>query len=208
MSATYGARWRARGDHSPSDTPTAAVALFLYSRVRHTSSSIWLSLLVFSLSLCISLSSRVSSLPALCSRLCRHSALFSVGVLPRHCLCSALYSAPVSALLLSHLCLGYASRSSRATSTSLHSSLSNHYRLYGRRIATSGTCESSLSGSPRMQQRTYFRFGLQSSALPRVPKAAGRPQASQTRSDGKYSEYFYSESYSEYFFEYSEVNTF
>ena len=47
----------------------------------------------------------------------RRSALVSVGVLSRLCLCSAHDSAPVSALLLSHLSLGYASRSSLAPST-------------------------------------------------------------------------------------------
>ena len=101
---------------------TPAVALFLYSRARRTSSSIWLSLLVFfslALRLCfetllVSAGALLSSLPALCalpaltSRLCRRSALsalVSFGALP--CLCSALVSAvdsaPVSALLPSPL---------------------------------------------------------------------------------------------------------
>ena len=84
---------------------TAAVALFLYSRARRTSSSVWLSLLVFSLSLCVSVSRRFSSLPALCS-LCSLvswslvSALLSAGVLlpslPE--LSSRLCSASVSSL--------------------------------------------------------------------------------------------------------------
>ena len=110
MYASFGARWRARGDHSTLTTPWQPLRSFLYSRARRTSSSIWLSLLVFSLSLCVSVSRRFSSLPALTSRLCWRSALtalVSVGALPRVCLCSALASAvdsaPVSALLPSHL---------------------------------------------------------------------------------------------------------
>ena len=94
----------APGDHSPHATPM--------------SSSVWLSLLVFSLSrwrlirdafssLSLSLSacslSRFSSLLALCCRLCRRSTLISAGAL-RLCLCSAsarphLCRASVSSLL-------------------------------------------------------------------------------------------------------------
>ena len=81
---------------------TAAIALFLYSRARRTSSSIWLSLLVFSLSLCVSFETRfvfagdsslrlvfssflvlLSPLPALCSRLCSSLCSASVSSLPR-----------------------------------------------------------------------------------------------------------------------------
>ena len=50
MYASYGARWRARGDSLSTFNTTAAISLFLYSRARlllRTSSSIRLSLLVF-----------------------------------------------------------------------------------------------------------------------------------------------------------------
>ena len=53
---------------------TTVVALSLHKRARRTSSSFRLSLLVFSFSLCVSVWRRFSSLPALCFRLCRHSA--------------------------------------------------------------------------------------------------------------------------------------
>ena len=90
MYASFSARWRARGDHTYNTT--AAVALFLYSRSRRTSSSIWLSLLVFSLSLFVSVSRRfsslpalsVSSLPALCSH-CSHLCWRSASCLPLFC---------------------------------------------------------------------------------------------------------------------------
>ena len=110
---------------------------------RRTSSSIWLSLLVFS-------RSRFASVFLDTSRLCRHSVFVSAGALfsslpalrvsslPALCslcfllwsvlvflllwslLCSRLFTAldsALSVLLLSHLCLDDASRSSCATST-------------------------------------------------------------------------------------------
>ena len=114
---------------------TTAVALSLYRKARRTSSIFRLSLLVFSLSLCVSVETRfvfaaalLSTLPAiplcvsslsalsLCSRLCwafvsaQHSSLFCCFLL------SSLFSSLISslpALLPSHLCLGYASRSLR-----------------------------------------------------------------------------------------------
>ena len=96
----YGARWRARGDHSPLATPRQQLrSFYTYCRARRTSSSIWLSLLrVFALALRLSFETRFVSAGALLST-------------------RRFLSAPVSALLMSHLCLGYASRSSRATST-------------------------------------------------------------------------------------------
>ena len=97
---------------------TKAVALSLYRRARRTSSNFRLSLLVVSLSLCVSLLRRDSSLPGLCFYLCRRSAfvpadassLRFVSPALAFCtrLCYRLYSS------LSHFCLGYASRSSRA----------------------------------------------------------------------------------------------
>ena len=117
MCASYGTRWRAREDRSPRATPRRPLRS-LYRRARRTSSSFSLSLLVVSLSLCVSLSTRVSSLPAFCFRLCRRSAFVPAGASSLRfvsaylafCtrLCYRLYSR------LSHSCLGYASRSSRA----------------------------------------------------------------------------------------------
>ena len=86
---------------------TAAVALFLYIRERRTISSIWLSLLVFSLSLCVSVSRRFSSLPALCFRLCRRSAFVSAGtqrLVSAGALLSLLSSGFSSLLCTSELC--------------------------------------------------------------------------------------------------------
>ena len=118
MCASYGARWRAHGDHSPRATPRQHSRSFYIAERTPRARAFWLSLLAFSLSLCVSVPRRFSSLPALCisflpaltSRLCRRSALtalVSVGALPRVCFCSALVSAvdsaPVSALLPSHL---------------------------------------------------------------------------------------------------------
>ena len=90
MYASFGARWRSRGDHSPLTTPRRQPLRSFYiveraARARafgcHCS--------CFSLSLCVSVSRRFSSLPALCfrlcqrsaSRLCRHSRLVSAGAL-------------------------------------------------------------------------------------------------------------------------------
>ena len=123
MCASYSTRWSARGDHSPRATPRQPLRSPF-----ERASSIWLSLLVV-LSLVffplsrpaqLSLSAGASflrvSLPALfilssmlvlCSRLCRHS----VSSLP------LLWSS-----LVSPLCLGCASRSSRATTTLINSS--------------------------------------------------------------------------------------
>ena len=114
---------------------TTAVALSLYRKARRTSSSFRLSLLVFSLSLCVSFETRfvfaaalLSTLPALplcvstqsalslCSRLCwvfvsaQHSSLLYSVFCSR--LCSRLWSRRCL-LCPSHLCLGYASRSLR-----------------------------------------------------------------------------------------------
>ena len=107
---------------SPLTTPRQLLRSFYIavSRARRTSSSIWLSLLVFSLSLCVSVSRRfsslpalsVSSLPTLCS--CLWSCLWSLlSSLSAFCSLLCRRSVLVSAPLLSHLCLGYASRSSR-----------------------------------------------------------------------------------------------
>ena len=82
-------------------------ALSLYRRARRTSSNFRLSLLVFSLSLCVSLSRRVSPLPALCSRLCSR-------------LCSAFVSAGASSLRFVGATL---SRSVSVFADVLHSSL-------------------------------------------------------------------------------------
>ena len=119
MCAFYGTRWRAREDRSPRATPRRPLrSLSLYRRARRTSSSFRLSLLVVSLSLCVSLLRRVLALPGFCFRLCRRSAFVPAGasslrfVSPALAfftrLCYRLY------FRLSHFCLGYASRSSRA----------------------------------------------------------------------------------------------
>ena len=72
---------------------TAAVGLFLYSRARRTSSSIWLSLLMFS-------RSRFASLFRDASRLCRHSA----SCLCRRSALSAFFSGLFSSFFCSGLC--------------------------------------------------------------------------------------------------------
>ena len=126
MYASYGVSWRARGDHSPLTTPRQPLRSF-YIAERAARARVFLAVIarVFALALrlcfetiLVSVGAMLSSLPALCisslpaltSRLCRRSALtalVSVGALPCVCLCSALVSAvdsaPVSALLPSHL---------------------------------------------------------------------------------------------------------
>ena len=122
MYASYGAIWRARGDHFPLTTPRQPLRSFYIAERAARARAFWLSLLVFALSHCVSLSRRVSSLPALafCSRLCRRSAFVSAGAISqRFVSVGSLDSALVSALLLSHLCLGYTSRSSRGLHTIL-----------------------------------------------------------------------------------------
>ena len=123
MCVSCGARWRVHGDHSPRATPRQQSRSFYIAERAPRARAFWLSLLVFALSLCVSLSRQVSSLLALsrsafvsagslafCFRLCRRSALSAlvfVEALPRLCLCSALVSAvdsaPDSALFPSHL---------------------------------------------------------------------------------------------------------
>ena len=88
-----------------------SLALSLYRRASRPSSSIWPSLLIFSLALPLSYETRFVSAGLSLSAFC---LVFACSALD-----SALDSAPVSALDLSHLCLGYASCSSRATSTSV-----------------------------------------------------------------------------------------
>ena len=100
--------WRARGDRSPRATPGERAAR-AWALGCHCS--------------CLSLSLCRQSL-----RLCRRSSLISAEWLVS-AFCSCLWSGLcsrlcrrsvlVSAMLLSHLCLGYASRSSRATSTNV-----------------------------------------------------------------------------------------
>ena len=89
---------------------TAAVALFLYSRARHTSSSVWLSLFVFSRTRFASLF-RDASRPAGRSAFVSAGALFSslpalsVSSLSALCsLCFLLWSVLVILLLWSLLC--------------------------------------------------------------------------------------------------------
>ena len=73
MRASYGIRWRARGDHSPSATPRQPFHSFFLGERAAQARAIWLSLLVFSLCRSrlsrdesISLSAALShSLPAL-----------------------------------------------------------------------------------------------------------------------------------------------
>ena len=85
---------------------------------------------VLSLSLCVSVSRRVSSLPALCSRLCRGSVLVFSGTqrlvsagallsLLSSLVCSRLSSALVSALLSSLHCYRLCSRLCSASVSSL-----------------------------------------------------------------------------------------
>ena len=94
MYASFGARWRARGDHSPLTTPRQPLRSFYIAERAALARAYLLSLLVFTLSLCVSVSIRFSSLPALCFRLCRHSASR---------LCSALLSSLVWSLLCTSL---------------------------------------------------------------------------------------------------------
>ena len=110
MNASYGARWRARRDHSPRATPRQLLRSFSIAERAARARALGCHCSCFSLSLCVSVSRRFSSLPAITSRLCRRSALtvlVSVEAQPRLCLCSALVSAvdsaSVSALLPSHL---------------------------------------------------------------------------------------------------------
>ena len=108
----------ARGARCAPLTAPVGVLVEIALHVQHqgsTSSSIWLSLLLFLLSLCVSVSRRFSSPPALCFRLCRRFlSAFRLCrlscVLPRLCLCYALVSA-LDSVRLSHLYFGYASRS-------------------------------------------------------------------------------------------------
>ena len=89
MYASFGTRWRAHGEHSPLTTPRQPLRSFYIAERAARARAFSLSLLVFSLSLCVSVSRRFSSLPALCfrlcrrsaSRLCRHSRLVSAGAL-------------------------------------------------------------------------------------------------------------------------------
>ena len=121
MYASFGARWRARGDHSSITTPRQPLRSFNIVEHAERARAFWLSLLVFLLSLCVSVSRRFSSLPALCfrlcqrsaSRLCRHSA-------SRLCQRSA-FSALVSGLVsgLSSLCRRSALVSASAQFSSL-----------------------------------------------------------------------------------------
>ena len=106
---------------------TMVVALSLHRRARRTSSSFRLSLLVFSLSLCVSVWTRLCRRSAFDSagtqRLVSPGGLLSLLLSLISSLVSAFLSAAVlcrrSALVsvsfLSHLCLGYASRSSRSS---------------------------------------------------------------------------------------------
>ena len=135
MYASYGASWRARGDHSPLTTPRQPLRSFYIAERAALARAFWLSLLVFSLSLCVSVSRRfrlcrrsafisagalhcvsagthVSSLPALCS-LCSRLCWLSASSLPLFCscLCCRLSFRFCSASVSSRL--GYASRSSR-----------------------------------------------------------------------------------------------
>ena len=72
MCASYGTRWRAREDRSPRATPRRPLrSLDIGEPHELELFSFRLSLLVVSLSLCVSLSTRVSSLTALCFRPCR-----------------------------------------------------------------------------------------------------------------------------------------
>ena len=81
MCVSYGARWRAHGDHSPRATPRQQSRYFYIAERAPRARAFWLSLLVFSLSHCVSVSRRFSSLSALSFRLCRRSAFVSAGAL-------------------------------------------------------------------------------------------------------------------------------
>ena len=89
MYASYGARWRARGYHSPRATPQQLLRSFYIAERVARARAFGCHCSCFSLLLCVSVSRRFSSLPALCSRLCpalcsrlcRHSRLVSVGAL-------------------------------------------------------------------------------------------------------------------------------
>ena len=126
MYASFVARWRARGDHSPLTAPRQPLRSFYIESAPHEIEHLAVIARVFALvlRLCfetllvspgalhlVSAGTHVSSLPALCShcsRLCWRSAsclpLFSSGLCCR--LCSLLCSASVSSRL------GYASHSS------------------------------------------------------------------------------------------------
>ena len=92
MYASYGVSWRARGDHSPLTTPRQPLRSF-YIAERAARARVFLAV--------------IARVFALALRLCFETILVSVGALPCVCLCSALVSAvdsaPVSALLPSHL---------------------------------------------------------------------------------------------------------
>ena len=119
MYASYGARWRARGDHSPRATPRQLLRSFYIAERAARPRAFGCHCSCFSLSLCVSVSRRfslfrrsafvsadthVSSLPALCS-LCSRLCWLSNSSLPLFCsclccrLCSRLCSASVSSRL-------------------------------------------------------------------------------------------------------------
>ena len=110
--ASYGTRWRARGDRSPRATPRRPLrSFYIYKRAHRTSSSFRLSLLVvFSFALRVSFDTRfVSAASAFDSAGASHLHLVSTGSFALlSCLptfCSRLYRrSPLCSRLFSRLC--------------------------------------------------------------------------------------------------------
>ena len=112
MCVSYGARWRAHGDHSPCATPRQQLRSFYISERAVGARAFGCHCSCFSLSLCVSVSRRFSSLQALCFRLCRRSASRLCGALHLVSAGTHVSSLPALCSLCSRLlalCLVFAS---------------------------------------------------------------------------------------------------